>query len=550
MLKTNPGYNMNFIDEQIWNNFIPKDHPLVKIKNFLKLDFIEPLIKDNYKNDHYAGRDPIDPRTLFLICLLEYLEGLSDRQAVAKVFETPVHRWFVGLSAEDKIPDDSTISFFRTQRMGEEKFKEAFNQIVKQLDEAGLIDGQIQSQDATDLRADIALINVFQLINKGRLNLLKAISKVSKWKYEKLLAKSNIEIQRNPSNKPACVKTSAGKQKHFEELIAAAGLVYDAVKRSSSLQSNPEIKKEMEILGRILEERKDECFDEEGKKQKKEDAKKIVGKMINPSDPDAGWGAKTDKKFFAGYKTEVNLDHKYGIITEIEVNKAGHAEEKSAAPMLEAQKENLGLVPLHFTADAKYDFGNTRTELKALGVSNLYIPLVPAKNKEGGMVWDNFYFESGYLFCPAGYPAERRFNDERRMGFEFKFNASVCNTCELRSECTHAEYGRSVFVSHTQLERQETLVFNASEEYEMVYKEQHWKVEPRNADLKRYDGLRRARYRGLSRVRIQAYLAALASNFKKFIKWLMGKLKNGVLITLSKLAALAPPKGVVYPETG
>ncbi|MBI5701794.1 transposase [Candidatus Saganbacteria bacterium] len=257
------------------------------------------------------------------------------------------------------------------------------------------------------------------------------------------------------------------------------------------------MKKEMELLDRILEERKDECFDEEGKKQKKEDEKKIVGKMINPSDPDASWGAKSDKKFFAGYKVESNLDHKYGIITAIEADKAGHPEEKSAAPLLEQQKENLGIVPLHFTADAKYDFGNTRTELKALGVSNLYIPLVPTKNKERGLVWDNFYFECGHLFCPAGYPAERRF-----------------------------------------------------EEYELVMKGERYKIEPRQADLKNNHGLKRARYRGLSRVRIQAYLAAMASNLKKWFKKIMGALKDGTLKTLSLLAALAPPKGGVCPDDG
>jgi len=544
MLKMNPGYSLNFFDEYIWNNFIPKDNPLVKIKAFIKLDFLEYLVKDSYSNENPAGRDPIDPRTLFLICLLEFIEGLSDVQAVAKVFEVPAYRWFVGLSTEDKVPDDTTISFFRVQRMGEEKFKAAFNQVIRQLHEAGLIDGQIQSQDATDMRADIALINVFQLINKGRLNLLKAIQKVNQKKYDKLLAKSNIEIQRNPAN----------KRKHFEELITAAGLVYDAVRRSASLVNNAEVRREMEILGRILEERKDECFDEEGKKQKKEDEVKIVGKMINPSDPDASWGAKSDKKFFAGYKAEVNTDHKYGIITEIEVSKAGHPEEKSAAPLLEQQKENLGIVPLHFTADAKYDFGNTRTEIKALQEPgkplNLYIPLVPTKNKEGGLVWDNFYFESGHLFCPAGYPAERRFNDERRLGFEFKFNAGVCHTCELRSECTSAEYGRSVFVSHTQLERKEALSFNVSEEYELIYKEQHWKVEPGNANLKRYNGLGRARYRGLGRVRIQAFLSVLAANFKKYVKWITGKLKEGITATLAKLSALGETKGAVYPDTG
>jgi transposase len=157
---------------------VPKDHPLVKIKEFIKLDFLEPLVRDGYNNENNLGRDPVDPRTLFLICLLEFIENLSDGQAVAKVFESPVHRWFVGLSAEDKVPDDTTISFFRVNRMGEEKFQAAFQQIVKQLQAAGLIDGQIQSQDATDVRGDIAILNVFQLLNKCRENLLRATGRL------------------------------------------------------------------------------------------------------------------------------------------------------------------------------------------------------------------------------------------------------------------------------------------------------------------------------------------------------------------------------------
>ncbi|MFA6548857.1 MAG: transposase [Candidatus Margulisiibacteriota bacterium] len=219
----------SFFDDFVARNFIPPDHKLVKIKEFLNLDFLEPLVKDAYNNENNLGRTPIDPKVLFMSCLLESLEKLSDVEVARKIFEIPGYRYFVGLSLEDKAPDDTTISFFRLNRMGEEKFKAAFQRIIKQLQEAGLIDGQIQSQDATDVRADIALINVFQLINKGRLNLLKAIQKVNQKKYDKLLAKSNVEIQRNPAN----------KQKHFEELITAAGLVYDAVRRGAgSVQGN------------------------------------------------------------------------------------------------------------------------------------------------------------------------------------------------------------------------------------------------------------------------------------------------------------------------
>lgn len=540
------GYNTNFFDDYVWNNFIPKDHILVKTKEFINLDFIEPLIKDSYKNDHYAGRDPIDPRTMFLICLLEFIERLSDREAEKKLVEVPIYRWFVDLCPTDKVPDASTISFFRTKRMGEARFKEAFQQIVKQLHEAGLIDGKIQSQDATNIRGDIAILNPMQLLNKCRLNLLKRIKNINKNKYNQLIKKYDFKIIPNPPD----------KQKYFEELIKTTQGLVAAVKRSARLPKHQTIQKELEILDRVLDERKDEYYDNNGKKQIRDGVEKVKFKMINSSDPDATWGAKSNKNHFAGYKAEINTDREYGIITEVEVNKAAHPEEKAAADLLKDQKDNLGIVPEHFTADAKYDYGNTRAEIRSIQDDpdkkiELYIPLVPTKNKEGGFTLDQFFFEENHLFCPAGYPAEYVHYDDIKMGFEFKFNAAVCNTCELRPQCTKAKYGRRVFVSHTQLfERPYAISFNSTEQYEMVYKEQHWKVEPANADLKRYCGLNRARFRNLDKVRIQAYLAAITYNLKKYFKFIMGKLKNGILTTLSKLPALAPPGGVVCPETG
>ncbi|MBI5700269.1 hypothetical protein HZC34_00270 [Candidatus Saganbacteria bacterium] len=111
MLKTS-AKEKTFFDDFIFRNFIPKDHKLVKIKDFLNLDFIPALVKDAYNNENPAGRNPIDPKIIFMACLLEFIE--------------------------------------------------AFNQVIKQLKEAGLISGQLQSQAAADMRADIALLNVFQ----------------------------------------------------------------------------------------------------------------------------------------------------------------------------------------------------------------------------------------------------------------------------------------------------------------------------------------------------------------------------------------------------
>ena len=78
---------------------------------------------------------------------------------------------------------------------------------------------------------------------------------------------------------------------------------------------------------------------------------------------------------------------------------------------------------------------------------------------------------------------------------------------------------------------------------------ERYKIEPRQADLKRNHGLKRARYRGLSRARIQTYLAVIASNLKKWFKYTIGKLKDGTVKTLSQLAALGTSKFEVCSQT-
>ncbi|MEK7377100.1 MAG: transposase, partial [Candidatus Margulisiibacteriota bacterium] len=105
--------NESFFDSYVRDNFISKDNKYVKIKSLINVDFIPELVRDSYKNENNRGNPSFDPRTLFLICIVEYLENLSDVKIVEKIAETPVLKWFGGLSPSDKTPDDSTVSLFR-----------------------------------------------------------------------------------------------------------------------------------------------------------------------------------------------------------------------------------------------------------------------------------------------------------------------------------------------------------------------------------------------------------------------------------------------------
>lgn len=65
----------------------------------------------------------------------------------------------------------------------------------------------------------------------------------------------------------------------------------------------------------------------------------------------------------------------------------------------------------------------------------------------------------------------------------------------------------------------------ATEEGKQAYRNRY-KIEQKMADLTRYCGLRRSRYRGLGRAGIHTLLAATVCNIKRMVKLLWGKPDN------------------------
>jgi len=70
----------------------------------------------------------------------------------------------------------------------------------------------------------------------------------------------------------------------------------------------------------------------------------------------------------------------------------------------------------------------------------------------------------------------------------------------------------------------------ATEEGKQAY-HNRYKIEQKVADLTRYCGLRKCRYRGLKRVGIHTLLATMVCNIKRMVKLLWGKPDNYYLET-------------------
>ncbi|MDO8473682.1 MAG: transposase [Dehalococcoidia bacterium] len=84
----------------------------------VEFSFIRELVKDRYTPNF--GRPAEDPEFMLRLCLLQYLYGDSDRHVVENARVNLAYKFFLGLAVDDDVPDDTTMSYFRAHRLGEE----------------------------------------------------------------------------------------------------------------------------------------------------------------------------------------------------------------------------------------------------------------------------------------------------------------------------------------------------------------------------------------------------------------------------------------------
>jgi transposase len=174
----------SFYGNYLYDKIVPPDHLLRKINQAVDFSFVNDLVRDRYTPDF--GRPAEDPEFMVRLCLLQYLYGDSDRQVIENARINLAYKYFLGLAVDEDVPDDTTMSSFRAQRLGEEKFRQVFEQIVKQCIDKGLVKGKRQIIDSTHIIADIAINSLTGLIKLCRQNVLNTIQKQDKQIAERL----------------------------------------------------------------------------------------------------------------------------------------------------------------------------------------------------------------------------------------------------------------------------------------------------------------------------------------------------------------------------
>ncbi|MBI2861062.1 MAG: transposase [Chloroflexi bacterium] len=355
----------SFFGSYLYDRIVPVDHLLRQVNQVVDFSFAGQILKDRYNPS--IGRPAEDPEFMLRLYLLQYIYGDSDRNVIENARLNLAYKYFLGLAVDAEIPDYTTISYFRAQRLGEEKFRAVLDQIVRQCIDKGLVKGNRQIIDSTPIRANITVSSITGLVRKCRENVLKTIAKQDA-RVAKRLGLKDLENAES-------VKF-ASTQEGLQQEVEAAGELLDSVTaefKTKKIRPTEELQKDLGLLEKAVADR------EEGAKDK----------LLSPVDPDARHGKKTSTTW-PGYRAHIIIEEETGIITGVGTTPANATDGSQLKPMLKEQEKVHSLIPQELTADRAYDWGDN---LESLAFNNTFANIALTKQvnpRSAGKGSDNY----------------------------------------------------------------------------------------------------------------------------------------------------------------
>jgi IS5 family transposase len=274
-------------------------------------------------------------------------------------------------------------------------------------------------------------------------------------------------------------------------------------------------------------------------------------RVQNPHEPDATYGVKGEgekKKEHVGYKIQVGETVSEAVLAPGEptrnfiagiVTHGAYQSDEFGSKLMDQEQAQMGMEkpPVQYV-DGAYVSAEELVKAQAQG-REIIGPAQPAPRKNGRFSAEDFQVrvEERRAVCPAGKESTQcsRLEEENTGKVSFRFEWSThCHDCPLRSQCLgEGQRHRTLAVgehhSALQARRQE----QKTQPFQERMKHRN-AIEGTQSELVRGHGLRRARYRGLGKVKLQNYFIAAACNVKRWIRREVWKLGQAVSVAAAQ----------------
>ena len=465
---------------------IPEDHLLKKVDSAVDFGFINELLEGSYCKNF--GRPAKEPELMMKLLFLQHIYTLSDVKVIEEASFNLAYLWFLGLNPEDSLPDPSLLAKFRTQRMKDITLDEVLCEIVRQCVETGIIKGDALTVDTTHIEANCT--------KKVPERIMKHLAK----RIFKGLEADNGQI-------PEEIDTNIPDYTQIEDHNQAKQTMkcyLETVMETAASHAG-------EATTAAIDEAKDVLSDEKFLLQKG---------LRSLSDKDARVGSKSKTSQFYGYKAECTMTADERIITAVDVHSGDYVDGKEFAPLLE-RTQSAGVKVGELYGDKAYFRKDILEQLEAQKIRG-YIPVSASVYKIDEELF-SYNKDSDQWFCFMGNytvsckkKIRHKGTDRQYEYYSYLFKKDQCKDCPHRDKCMRKNktQARRLDVAASAPLFYEKSQEQKQPEFQEKYKKRsahEWK----NAEMKRFHGLARARGWGLRSMSIQAKLTAIAVNLKR-----------------------------------
>ena len=506
----------------------PKGSPIIRMRDTFGPLYADLQFAALYPHD---GQPAEAPAHLALVTVMQFAEGLSDRQAADAVRGRIDWKYALALELTDPGFDASVLSEFRSRLIAGTAEMALFETLLARLREHGLVKPRgRQRTDSTHVLAAVHVLNRLECVGETLRHALNTLATVApdwlrSWvptdwfdRYAR-----RIEDYRLPDSK-------ADRYALAERIGADGRLLLECV----SARDTPPWLREVpavQVLRRVwLQQFHASSPEEPVRWRTAEDLPPAPLLISSPYDPDARYSKKRDTEW-VGYKvhlTETCDEDTPHLLVNVETTPATVAD-STMTGAIHLHLVGRDLVPREHIVDTSYVTSDHLVTAERMGADLLGPVLTDqswqARADEGfGAASFVIDWDAQRATCPRGKTSAVWTPTTDSGGHDvitIRFAHADCSVCPVRPQCVHSPRPRALAIRP----RAQFDALRAARQRQTTqeFKERYARRAGIEGTISQGVGLgdlRRSRYSGLAKTRLLHLLIATALNFVRAAAWL------------------------------
>jgi transposase len=500
------------------------------------------------------GQSAESPGRLAWVTVLQFAEGLSDRQAAEAVRGRLDWKYVLGLELTDPGFDYSVLSEFRERLLTGQKESALLDELLTRLKQRGLLKARGQQRtDSTHILAAVRQLNRVEIVGETLRRALNELAEVVP-DWLKTIAPPEWFMRYGRRFEQLRLPKDREERATLLETIGTDGWVlFEAVRTAPQMEQLRQLAG-VELLRRVWIQQYWVDNDEAGRSQlhlrANDNQPPGAQRVHTPYDEEARYSAKRDWDW-VGYKTHLTETcdpDAVHLITQVTTTLATQTD-MAALKTVHTALAQQDMLPDDHLLDAGYvDAEALVTARRDFGVEICS----PVRQKVSWQAtaaqgFDLAHFtidwEQHQVTCPNGQTSSQwceRPSATRKAAIQVRFSPTVCRSCPSQAQCTQAQNGARTLTFLPQAEYtalQQARTEQATPEFQAKYA-QRAGIEGTISQAVRGFEVRRTRYLGLAKTHLQMLATAVAINLHRLFDWWQDNPRART--RLSSFARLAP----------